>query len=97
MTPLATLFSGMVIGAVGTWLYERNVTMPRLRRSATETTPSAATPTTISTETASTAPAKRRWAMPAFRRNKETPAETATPVTADSAMGEDVPAETVAA
>ena len=76
MTGLATLITGALLGAGGTWLFTRT------RRGATTVT------TTPMEDAAATA--KRRWQMPAFRRTQAatmvTPAATLTPDAAVEAM-----------
>lgn len=84
MTPIVTLLTGMGIGAVGTWLYNRGITLPKSKRAATtdatvatETVTGEAPVMAEATTTAAAEPAKRRWQMPTFRRTKATGAESA--------------------
>lgn len=94
MTPLATLVTGIAVGAVSTWLYERNVTIPRVRRNAKAETadPVESVETPASAEESTPAEGdvvqetKRAWRIPGLRRTQSPAPDTQTEPAAPAAQ-----------
>lgn len=104
MTPLVTLLTGVAVGAVSTWIYDRSVTVPRVRRKAkAEVIENPVAPETeklaeeLKAEEATVdedGPVRettRIWRMPNLRRNRP-PAPGAMAETVTETPEDDAPA-----